>query len=60
MDWADRLASQILEREGIVRIFDRAGYCGKCNQPLAGAMIDLTDLKKAMAETFREIKEAYK
>lgn len=58
MDWADRLAAQILEQEGIVKIFDRAGYCGKCNQPLAGAMIDLTDLKCGMAQAFREIKDA--
>ena len=60
MDWADKLAAQILEQEGIVRIFDNAGYCRKCNQPLAGAAVDLTDLKRSMAQAFREIKEAYR
>jgi len=59
-DWATRLADQIVDTPGILQVFDGTGYCRKCNQPLAGAAVDLTLLKKTLAETFREIKETYR
>ena len=67
MDWADRLAEQIVDMPGILQVWDKAGYCKKscrncqpCNQPLAASAIDLTLLKKTIANTLREVKEAYR
>ena len=56
-DWADRLAQQIVDTPGIIQVWDKAGYCNKCNHPLSGSLMDLSLLKKTLAETFREIKE---
>ena len=57
MDWADRLAEQIVDTPGILQVWEKAGYCRECNQPLAASLIDLKLLKKTLADTFREIKE---
>lgn len=52
---AYEIAESILAEPGIVQVFNHAGYCRKCRQPLAGATVDLTKLKMRIAE---EIKKA--
>lgn len=51
----NEIAESILAEPGIVQVFNHAGYCRKCRQPLAGATVDLTKLKMRIAE---EIKKA--
>lgn len=53
-DWAALKAAEIVDKPGIVQVFHRAGYCKPCNQILAGAAVDLTALKAAIAEALRE------
>ena len=54
IDWADEKARVTVDTPGIVKVFNSAGYCKKCNQVLAGASVDLTDLKVQIADALRQ------
>ena len=57
MDWADRIAQDIVDEPGIIQVFHHGGYCRKCKMPVSGAAVDLSKLKNKIAEAMREVKE---
>jgi hypothetical protein len=59
LELAKRLERQvdaaIVDAPAILQVWHKSGYCQKCNQPIAGSLLDLSALKAAIAKALREI-----